>query len=61
MEAAPLSVRATKQMAISGLDWPLEVAMSRTFSEQQKFVASADHVEGPRAFSEKRKPNWTGT
>lgn len=61
LECAPLSVRASKQMALQGLDWPLDVAFSRTYSEQQKQIGSNDRIEGPRAFSEKRTPNWTGT
>ena len=60
LEVAPLSARATKQMATLGLDSPLEVALSRNYTEYQKAMASDDFVEGPRAFSEKRKPNWTG-
>ena len=60
LEVAPLSARATKQMVMTGLDWPLEVALSRNYSEQQKQTASQDRVEGPLAFAEKRKPRWTG-
>ena len=60
MEGAPLAIRATKQMAMSGLDWPMEIANSRNYSEHQRAMASADRIEGPKAFSEKRKPNWTG-
>ena len=60
LEVAPLSARASKQMATSGLDWPLEIAMSRTYTEYQAAAASEDFVEGPRAFAEKRKPNWKG-
>jgi len=26
----------------------------------QRLFASQDFVEGPKAFAEKRKPNWTG-
>ncbi|MCH8963275.1 MAG: enoyl-CoA hydratase/isomerase family protein [Bacteroidetes bacterium] len=61
LECAPLSLRASKQMALQGLDWPFEIAFSRSYSEQQRQVASADRIEGPRAFAEKRTPNWTGT
>ncbi len=60
LKGAPLSVRASKQMALSGLPWPLEIAMGRTYSEHERAKASDDFVEGPRAFAEKRKPNWTG-
>ena len=58
LEVAPLSARASKQMAYEGLDWPLEVAMSRNYPEYLKAAASEDFVEGPKAFAEKRKPNW---
>ena len=60
LEVAPLSARASKQMAMSGLGWPLDIAMSRSYSEYQKAMASDDFIEGPKAFAEKRKPNWTG-
>jgi crotonobetainyl-CoA hydratase len=60
LEAAPLSVRASKQMAYEGLDWPLSNALQRKYSEENKFLGSADMREGPLAFSEKRKPNWIG-
>ncbi len=60
LECAPMSLRASKQMALQGLGWPLDIAHSRSYSEQHRMAASADRIEGPRAFSEKRKPNWTG-
>ncbi len=60
LEVAPLSARASKQMSMSGLGWPIEIALSRSYSENLKSMASADRIEGPLAFSEKRKPNWTG-
>ena len=48
-------------MATQGLDWPLDVSLNRTFTEQVKASVSDDFVEGPLAFSEKRKPNWTAS
>ena len=61
LEGGPLMVRATKQAVTEGLDSTLDIALSRTYSEIQRAAASADRIEGPRAFAEKRKPNWTGT
>ena len=60
LEVAPLSARAIKQMTMTGLDSPLDVALNRNYSEWQNAQASNDVIEGPKAFAEKRKPNWTG-
>ena len=60
LECSPLAVQASKQAAIQGADWPLEVAMSRNYTLHQRLWQSADFIEGPRAFAEKRKPVWTG-
>ena len=61
LEVAPLSARASKQMAYQGLASSVEVAFDRKYSEEAKFLASDDRREGPLAFAEKRKPNWTAT
>ena len=47
-------------MAINGLDLPFDVAFNLNYTETLKSVESADRIEGPKAFAEKRKPNWTG-
>lgn len=60
LECAPLSVRATKQATLTGLDRPLDVALNLNYSETANMRRSEDTVEGPRAFAEKRKPNWQG-
>jgi enoyl-CoA hydratase/carnithine racemase len=59
LECAPLSVRASKQAALAGLDQAsLEAAMNARYEGLVEMVKSEDFVEGPRAFAEKRKPEW---
>ena len=58
LEGAPLSVRASKQAALMGLGQPLEAALAMNYTEAVRMRRSEDTVEGPRAFAEKRKPNW---
>jgi enoyl-CoA hydratase/carnithine racemase len=61
VECAPLSVRASKQAAMQGLDSAsVEEAMNGRYDGIHSMFKSADFVEGPRAFAEKRKPNWKG-
>jgi enoyl-CoA hydratase/carnithine racemase len=60
LECAPLSVRASKQAAMMGLDMPLAQALSHPFPLPEKMWRSEDADEGPKAFAEKRKPNWKG-
>ena len=58
--AAPLSIRATKQSAMMGLDRPLAEAFHDTYPAVADMAASEDAREGPRAFAEKRTPKWKG-
>ena len=58
LACAPLSVRASKQAALMGLGQPLDIALSMNYTEGLRMQRSEDTVEGPRAFAEKRKPNW---
>jgi enoyl-CoA hydratase/carnithine racemase len=57
---SPLSVRASKEAAMNGLDMPLEQALGTRFPASVALFASEDLLEGPRAFAEKREPQWKG-
>ena len=59
LECSPLAVRASKQCVYAGLDEPtLETAITTMYPSQQRNRDSQDYIEGPKAFAEKRKPNW---
>ena len=59
LECSPMAIRAAKQVAYRSLDEPtLAAAMSRSYPAQEANLRSADYVEGPKAFAERRKPNW---
>ncbi len=61
LECAPLSVRASKEAALGGLEYAgFEAAMSAEYDGLGRMVRSEDFKEGPRAFAEKRKPSWKG-
>jgi enoyl-CoA hydratase/carnithine racemase len=60
MECAPIAVRATKEGAMHGLTFPLEMAMKYQYTNVIRLVQSEDFKEGPKAFAEKRKPEWRG-
>ena len=58
LACAPLSIRATKEATLMGLGHPLDIALRLQYPEAERMRRSEDTVEGPRAFAEKRKPNW---
>jgi enoyl-CoA hydratase/carnithine racemase len=60
LRCAPLAVRATKEASMRGLDYPLPQAYYNRYESEVKRVNSLDSQEGPRAFAEKRQPNWQG-
>ncbi|MHB8575202.1 MAG: enoyl-CoA hydratase/isomerase family protein [Dehalococcoidia bacterium] len=58
---APLAVRAIKELAVRSQYLHLSDGLRLESSIQQVLRQSEDASEGPRAFAEKRTPNWTGT
>jgi enoyl-CoA hydratase/carnithine racemase len=57
---APLAIRAAKEASLKGLDLSLEGAVTTKFPHELAMAESEDFVEGPKAFAEKRKPQWKG-
>jgi enoyl-CoA hydratase/carnithine racemase len=62
LKASPLATQAVKQVVRTLSDLPLETALSRVedLEAVRRLRESEDHLEGPRAFAEKREPNWKG-
>ena len=62
-ECSPMSVRASKQAVLKGLDEP---SLAAAIEGQNRYEAvaalyrSEDFVEGPLAFSQRRPPQWKG-
>jgi enoyl-CoA hydratase/carnithine racemase len=57
---APLTVAAGKRMVAEVAGLPLERAFEAADAIYEPVYRSADAQEGPRAFREKRPPNWEG-
>jgi crotonobetainyl-CoA hydratase len=57
-----MSIRASKQTIRKGLAVSLEQAIEeqREYPAVKAMAASQDYIEGPKAFAEKRPPNWQG-
>jgi crotonobetainyl-CoA hydratase len=61
LACAPLALEASKQVMLQSVAEPdLEAAMRKRYPAAERMLASEDAKEGPRAFAEKRKPNWQG-
>lgn len=60
LECAPLSVKAIKECVKETGDLPVDMAQARKLPALIAALESEDSEEGPRAFREKRKPEWKG-
>jgi enoyl-CoA hydratase/carnithine racemase len=60
LQCAPLSVRATKEAVMAGLDLPLAAAFALVPGTMARALVSEDQVEGVNAFLERRAPRWSG-
>ena len=59
-ENAPLAVQYFKELAYRGLNMSTQDVSSLTYHMYDRLLTTEDSKEGPRAFAEKRKPNWQG-
>lgn len=61
LRGSPHAIRASKETVMKSLDEPsLEAAIQnqKDYPAFKEWYQSDDRVEGPRAFAEKRKPDW---
>ena len=60
IEGAPLSVAAARETVMLSTEMGRTEALNAAWAAHETAYNSGDAQEGPRAFSEKRKPVWSG-
>ena len=60
LEGAPLSVKAAREAVMLSTEMGRGAALEAAWAAHEECYNSYDAQEGPRAFSEKRKPVWRG-
>ncbi|MBK7972596.1 MAG: enoyl-CoA hydratase/isomerase family protein [Deltaproteobacteria bacterium] len=56
----PCAIRAIKESVLTGLKKPLQEALNDELFMAARVFSTEDAMEGPRAFAEKRPPEWKG-
>ncbi len=59
-KSAPLAVQRIKEVALRGLDLPLEQGLRLERDGFRELMQTEDAIEGALAFAEKRQPHWSG-
>jgi len=61
LSCSPVSLQVTKSMQRQGANFAdLETAVTHRYDAIDTLVSSKGYTEGPQAFFEKRKPQWSG-
>ena len=60
LDGSPLSVSAAREMVMLSTEMGRSAALAAARYASERVYRSDDAQEGPKAFSEKRRPNWKG-
>ncbi len=60
LEGAPLSVRAARETVMLSTEMGRSAALRAARHASESAYLSGDAQEGPRAFAQKRRPQWQG-
>jgi enoyl-CoA hydratase len=60
LDGAPLSVRAAREMVMLSTEMGRSAALRSAWHVSERVYRSEDAQEGPKAFAEKRRPQWKG-
>jgi enoyl-CoA hydratase/carnithine racemase len=60
IDGAPLSIAAARETVMLATEMGRAAAIDAGYAAHEKAYNSEDAQEGPRAFAEKRKPQWKG-